>query len=375
VPLWVLREMARLHTGTSIVSETLARVIQRPDEIGEFVSLYWKDKRQPLSAQVKKGLAKAFSRFDRYQLAKYAKGGSVRLRDVMFLTHPKPAKGVEPTWKEIANDEIGAADAVSKFSDHAGTWESNLSQSEGKDKKQVWTDQLPTMGYLALLRNLRNMTDAGVDERLIRDAILLRKGADRVLPFRYVAAARACPRLEPAIDQALCEAIAEMRPLPGKTVVLVDVSGSMDDKMSGKSDLNRMDAAATLAAIIPGDVRMFTFSNNCVEVPPRRGMAGVDAIKRSQHHGGTMMGAAVGHVNAITHNNGLGKAIDRLIVLTDEQSHDRVPDPLAKHAYVINVASNRNGVGYGRWTHIDGFSEAVLRFIVEYERETSTSDR
>jgi hypothetical protein len=59
---------------------------------------------------------------------------------------------------------------------------------------------------------------------------------------------------------------------------------------------------------------------------------------------------------------------DRLIVVTDEQSHDRVPGPEAKHAYMINVASNRNGVGYGRWTHIDGFSEGVLRFIHEVER-------
>ena len=57
-----------------------------------------------------------------------------------------------------------------------------------------------------------------------------------------------------------------------------------------------------------------------------------------------------------------------LIVVTDEQSHDAVPDPVAKHAYLINVASNRNGVGYGRWTHIDGFSEGVLRFIGEVER-------
>ena len=89
-------------------------------------------------------------------------------------------------------------------------------------------------------------------------------------------------------------------------------------------------------------------------------MAGVDAIVRSQHHGSTNLGSAVGKVNALAH--------DRLIVVTDEQSHDRVPEPEARHAYMINVASNRNGVGYGRWTHIDGFSEGVLRFIHEVER-------
>jgi hypothetical protein len=49
---------------------------------------------------------------------------------------------------------------------------------------------------------------------------------------------------------------------------------------------------------------------------------------------------------------------DRLLVITDEQSHDNVPAPKGK-GYVINVASNKNGVGYGKWTHIDGWSESV----------------
>ena len=83
-------------------------------------------------------------------------------------------------------------------------------------------------------------------------------------------------------------------------------------------------------------------------------MAGVDAIT-ARVGGGTLLGAAVAEVCKEPH--------DRLIVITDEQSHDRVPDPVAKRAYMINVASAQNGVGYGKWTHIDGFSEGVLRFI------------
>ena len=98
-----------------------------------------------------------------------------------------------------------------------------------------------------------------------------------------------------------------------------------------------------------------------MEIPPRRGMAGVDAVINSQPHGGTYLGAAVAAANKLKH--------DRLIVITDEQSHDRVPDPVANKAYMINVASNQNGVGYGKWTHIDGFSEAVIKFIVESERD------
>ncbi len=110
---------------------------------------------------------------------------------------------------------------------------------------------------------------------------------------------------------------------------------------------------------MPGDVRVFTFSNSVVEVPARRGMAGVDAVVRSQSDGGTYLGKAVTHVNGLPH--------DRLIVVTDEQSHDVVPEPVAAKAYMVNVASARNGVGYGPWVHLDGFSEAVLRFVQEHE--------
>jgi hypothetical protein len=80
--------------------------------------------------------------------------------------------------------------------------------------------------------------------------------------------------------------------------------------------------------------------------------------------GSTQLGAAVAAVGKLPH--------DRLIVISDEQSHDRVPDPKGL-GYMINVASNRNGVGYGKWVHIDGWSDAVVRFITEHERADDMS--
>ena len=77
--------MARHSTHRALVGETLARVIQRADELTEFLAIYWKDGRVPLSGQVKKGLAAAFGKFDAYQLAKYDRPGPVRLRDALFL--------------------------------------------------------------------------------------------------------------------------------------------------------------------------------------------------------------------------------------------------------------------------------------------------
>lgn len=361
-PLMLLLDLIR--RGGAGVADAIAQTIRRPDEMGELLALYWRAGRKPLSKQMKSGLACAFGKFSEYQLAKYDRDGPIKLRDVMFLSHPKPKDAdQEALFKRVAERTLAAPD----------TWEVGL--STGGDKKDTFERLLRegNLGYLALLRNLRNMVEAGCDMELVKSAIVARKGADLVFPFRYVAAARACPQLEPAIDQALCEAVASGPRLGGKTVVLVDVSASMDDRLSARSDLTRMDAAAALASVINADLRVFSFSaGNAgwnrqstiainVEVPPRRGMAGIDAVIRSQDHGGTLLGQAVREANAIPH--------DRLIVITDEQSHDPVPDPVARRAYMINVASNRNGVGYGRWTHIDGFSEAVIRYITAIEND------
>ncbi|HEX8193165.1 MAG TPA: TROVE domain-containing protein [Allosphingosinicella sp.] len=350
-PLWLLIALMKHDTAGKVdVAGTIADVIRRADEMGELVALYWKDGKRPLPAAMKRGLAKAFGKFDAYQLAKYDRKAAVRLKDVLRLVHPKPADEAQGAlWKQVVDGTLASPD----------TWEVAL--SGGADKKETFERLIREnrLGYLALLRNLRNMDQAGADPGLVRDAILARRGAHNVLPFRYVAAARAAPRFEPALDESLCAAVEAMPVLPGRTIVLVDVSGSMVVPLSSRSDLSRLDAAAALASIVHGDLRVFSFSERVVEVPPRRGMAGVDAVIRSQAHASTYLGAAVAYVNRIPH--------DRLIVITDEQSHDQVGAAAARHAYMINVASARNGVGYGPWTRIDGFSENALAFIHAHE--------
>jgi 60 kDa SS-A/Ro ribonucleoprotein len=358
VPLLLLSVLVKTGRGSALVSDTIGEVIQRADELTEFLAIYAKANgvdpkmlKKKLAAQVKKGLAKAFPKFDAYQLAKYDRAGVVRLRDVLFLCHAKPKDEEQAAlWAKLIANDLDSPD----------TWEVAL--SAGADKKDTFERLLREgkLGYLALLRNLRNMIQANVDPALITAAIEARKGAHRVLPFRYLAAARHAPMHEPAIDRAFQASLSGMEPLAGMTVVLVDVSGSMDTALSGKSDMRRMDAAAALGVILPGAKRVLTFSDALVEVPPRAGMAGIDVILKSQPHSGTRLGEAVAAVNA-------NIQYDRLVVITDEQSASRVPDPI-KAGYMINVASYKNGVGYGKWTHIDGFSENVLRFIAEHER-------
>lgn len=362
-PLLLLKALCKIGAGKpGLVSGAIEQTITRADELSEFVAIYMGGERKPLSGQAKKGLAAAFQKFDEYALAKYDRAGQYRLRDVLFLSHAKPADEAQKAlWERLIANQLTVPD----------TWEVAL--SGGADKKETFERLLREgkLGYLALLRNLRNMEQANVDRGLIREALLARKGAQRVLPFRYVAAARAAPQLEPVIDEALCAAIKELPALKGHTAVLVDVSGSMDSKLSGKSDLTRIDAAAALAAVINAEeLTVATFSNALAIVPPRRGMAGVDVVVRSQPHQSTMLGASLAKLEEMAAQS--NRPFDRIIVITDEQSHDAVRAPQTKMAYLINVASAQNGVGYRNgWTHIDGFSEGVLKYIRALEADAA----
>ena len=235
VPLFLIRELARRKGAGTLVAESLATVIERADELGEFVALYWKEKKQPLSAGAKRGLARAFTKFDAYQIAKYNRESVVKLRDVLFLCHAKP-KGAEQAavWKKLVENTLGPPD----------TWEVAL--SAGKDKRENFERLLREgkLGGMAVLCNLRLMLAAGVEDAAAGLAILLREKAE--------------------------------------------------------------------------EFSIATFSDACVELPPRRGFALRDAIVGSQAHSGTYLKRALSHLA----ENDEWRKLDRLIVITDEQSHD-----------------------------------------------------
>lgn len=380
VPLLLAAVLCRRAAGTSLPSLTLEKVIQRADELAEFLAIYAQlngvtpDKLKPkLSHQVRKGLAKAFTKFDAYQLGKYNRDNAIKLRDVLFLVHPKPVDEVmAATWKKLVEGTLESPD----------TWEVGL--SAGKDKKETFTRLLVDgkLGYLALLRNLRNMTEAGVSKTLLSTALLDAKGAQNVLPFRYIAAARACPQMEPAIDKALMARLATLAKLPGLTLIVVDVSGSMQSTLSAKSQMSRLDAAAALASVIAGQceyAQLFATAGDdgsrihqTVELPPRTGIAGADVIATQLHRlggGGIFLTPCLRFIR-----DKVPGVVDRLIVITDEQDcaisdkdKPSLADPFATHNYMMNVGADKNGIGYGKWLHIDGFSDQSVRFIREYE--------
>lgn len=351
VPLLIAREMARLATHKHLVADVLIKIIQRPDELAEFLSIYWMDKRQPLSAQVKKGLAVAFKKFNEYSLQKYNRDNAIKLRDVLFLCHAKPENAVqEDLWKRLINNQL----------ETPVTWEVELSSS--KNKKGSWTKLLQenSLGGLALLRNLRNIIESGVSRELIRQSIIS-NNFNKVLPFRFIAAAAYALDFEPELEAAMFKSLSEVERIKGHTVLMVDLSGSMSDKISAKSDLKRIDAACALAILareICEDVTIYGFKNNSVKIPNRRGFALRDAIM-GKFGGGTRLKQSMDEVNAQTE-------YDQMIVFTDEQSQDGIGE-FNGRGFICNVAAYQNGVGYGKSNvvHISGFSENVMAFIAQ----------
>lgn len=352
VPLMIVRELVRNGYAKA---QDIADVIQRPDEMGELLAMYNADGKKPLSHQLKKGLALAFGKFNEYQLAKNDKNSAAySVRDVMFLTRPKPVdEERESLYKRIANKEMVTPD----------TWETQL--SAGANKKETFERLMAEkkLGALAFLRNLRNMTDAGISSTVIRE-YSKEVNVANVLPFRYIAAARIVPQYEDMLEAMMFRSLEGVEKLPGKTVLMIDVSGSMfGSRISGKSDLERFDAAAALAILcreVCEEVEIYSFSYNAKLVAPRRGFALREAIHNSQPHGGTTMGASFNQINSKT-------TYDRVICFTDDESSDRPAAPKGK-GYIVNVAAYKNGVDHQKWTTITGFSEAVIDYIKEVEK-------
>lgn len=358
VPLYLLACMMHKYTSEvrTIISDVIYHVIQRPDEMGELIALWWKleGKRKMLPAQVKNGLARALGKFNEYTLAKNDhQSAAIKLRDVLFLIHAKPVDEAQAElFKRITERKLVVPD----------TWEVEL--SAGKDKKATFERLLGEgkLGPMALLRNLRNMQGAGVSENLIKQA-LESMNTERVLPFRFITAARYAPKLEPQLERAMMSSLKSEESLKGKTILIVDNSRSMESPISGKSELLRSEAAAALGILlreICPDMELIVFGSTAGHEPARRGFAMRDVIHKSKHGGATNTDRAVKLANQ--------SGYDRLIIITDEQSHTKLPPPLmGSRAYVINVAAYKNGIGYGVYTHISGWSESIVSYIRNFE--------
>ena len=353
-PLWMI--VCLINKGTTGLKDLISSVLQRPDDMGELVSLYYKvnDSKSPLSNSIKKGIAKAFEKFDEYQLAKYNRNVSYKLVDLANLCHPKSTDAI----KKLIEGTLSTPE----------TWEVGLSKAgqEGTSKADVWNKliadkKLPDMAFL---KNIRGMLEAGVSKDTITSRIAS-INQKKLLPIDFIRAGQMNPSVENEVEQKLLN-FYDTPALNGKTAILVDVSGSMYGN-SYVRDTQGRDTYATALAMIGREacekVDIYTFSNEVKMVANRRGFALKDIINNSQDHRGTYMWKALSEVNA--------KGYDRIIVITDEQTQDNSSScKLNGKVYIVNVATNQRGVGYNQnITHINGTSDRIYNYIEALENE------
>ncbi len=415
--------MARLEAGVAGYSrQVIDSVLQRADEPGEFLG-YWTSKYgRKLPKPVKRGVADAVQRlYTERSLLKYdtdSKG--YRFGDVLNLVHPSPA--ADKAWqgdlfkhaldrrmkrdeeipqtlpmirarKRLMNYPIAVRGTVlparGDFLQEAGmTWEAVAGWLQGPMDAAAWEAVIPSMGYMALLRNLRNFDESGVSDD-VADTVA-RKLADpaqvaksRQLPMRFYSAFNAAPSLRwgHALDKALTASLANIPQLGGRTLILVDTSSSMDAPFSRDGTLMRWDAAALFgialgARCVQADVVSFSSARYYMSDQPgaktkafplTRGGSLLGDVRKWKE-GGWFLGGGTDTAAALRQEF---KGHDRVVIVTDEQaSHDgrEVTEaiPASTPMYTWNLAGYQAGhapSGSGQRHTFGGLTDQAFRMI------------
>ncbi|GGT78517.1 TROVE domain-containing protein [Streptomyces coeruleorubidus] len=398
-------------TGGPANRQVVASVLQRPDEPGELLAYWTAMYGRNVPKPVKRGIADAVRRlYHGKALLKYdtaSKG--YRFGDILNLVHaaPDPDKPWQGELFRYALDRRHHPDtAVPPASDRvltahrelmalpvaerravvtaeggaerlaaAGmTWETLAGWLQGPMDKAAWEAVIPSMGTMALVRNLRNFDEAGVsDEVAERVAARISDPAEvarsRQFPFRYLAAYQHAPSLRwsYALERALGHSLANVPALPGRTLVLVDRSGSMFwSRLSDRSELNRADAAAifgTALALRAERADLVEFGSTSGRVKFRKGESVLKILDRFGDLGGTDTTEAVRRHY---------RKHDRVLIVTDEQyTHHHRGDPTEQvpgdvPVYTWNLAGYRAGhspSGTGNRHTFGGLTDTAFRMV------------
>ncbi|MGC4856705.1 TROVE domain-containing protein [Micromonospora sp. DT4] len=359
--------------------------LQRADEPGEALAYWLARHGRALPKPVKRGIADATVRlYTERSLLKYdSVGRQVRFGDVIDLTHPTARDERQGDLFRHALDRrhhrdnpvpeslrmLRARDALMAMPveqrgevvdravlDEAGmTWESLAGWRQRAMDAAAWESVIPTMGYLALLRNLRNFDQAGVSDAVAetvaaRLADPAQVAGSRVLPMRFLSAYNAAPSLRWAypLEKGLQHALANVPALDGRTLILIDTSGSMQSAFSKDGALRCWDAATVFGLALAARARAATvvsFSDHSMVFPAVAGESVLTAVRRFED-GGYLIGRGTDTETAVREHVGTH---DRLIILTDEQAHwhgsaDVVASvPAEVPVYTWNLAGYRVG--------------------------------
>lgn len=239
----VASELAKHISGQEWAKDFYSAIVYRPDDMMEILS-YHKSNNGKVPNSMKKGLAAAFDKFDAYSLGKYrGEGKGIKLVDVVNMVHPVPVEKNAEAIKALVNGELRSFDTWEVELSKAGQ---NASNEEEKAvlKRGVWERLVGEnkLGYFALLRNLRNIIEQAPNvvpaalERLVNEQAIKKS---LVLPFRFTTAFEEVAKLNDgkivrevlmALNKAVDISINNVPKFDGETLVVLDVSGSMQGK-------------------------------------------------------------------------------------------------------------------------------------------------
>jgi hypothetical protein len=345
--------------------QLVASVLQRPDEPGEALA-YWMSRHgRAIPMPVKRGIADAVGRlYTERALLKYdtaSKG--FRFGDVLDLVHPAPVASwqgdlfrsaldrrhnrdnpLPEGLRTLAANATLRADAatnpaalldVDRLREAGMTWEDVLSLAGDRlDKASLWTALIPSMGYTALLRNLRNFDQAGVSDTVAAQVAARLSDPEQVarsrqFPFRFYAAHTAVQSLRwgHALEKALAASLANVPALPGRTLILVDQSPSMFpgyyfSSAPARSDITNADLAKLFGSSIAlraADAALVGYGHANYRVPVPRGGSVLRLMGEFRPADGTdAYGAAHDHFDWRRHCRH-----DRIVVITDGENNGR----------------------------------------------------
>lgn len=336
---------------------TVASVLQRADEPAELLGYWLGVHGRNIPAAIKRGIADAAIRmYSEYSALKYdGQSRTVRMADVIELTHPKPKDDNQsalfrhlldrrhnreepppPLLAIMAEDhrlmQLAPDERRSQLDDARGlnwSWERLAGWLPGGMDSEAWTAIIPAMGYMALLRNLRNFDEAGISAET-RGEVMARLvspeavAKSRQFPYRFFSAWKAAPSIHwgPTLEAALEHSVKNVPDMPGKTLVLIDTSGSMNAPVSGRTSVQRYEIAALFGAALAKrceSVDVAVFADQAAWFPVTPGTSVLRYIEQVR--------ASIGKVGYGTNIWGaVGSCYtdhDRVCIFTDEQAHDR----------------------------------------------------
>ena len=278
--------------GKPYTRNTVKAVSLRGDDITEIMACYLSMFGKPIPNALKKGVNDVLQGFDEYTLAKYkGEGNAVKMRDLLCLCRPTPkTKEQSEMWKRLLENKL----------ETPYTWETELS-AKGNTAK-VWEELIDSkkVGYMALLRNLRNILNANPSNankvlEYIENPEAVKKS--KQLPFRYLSAYKELKniggsRVFDALENAIEASIENMPRLEGTTVVAVDTSGSMSSSISAKSDVRCNEIAMLLGLMankICDNSIFYTFDTSIRKYAVSHRTSILETVSKSCCGGGTDM--------------------------------------------------------------------------------------